>query len=136
MLAKEKPHRPCHPVGLLLILKRVAGEAHPEGCDAPATHAGGKWAGAAGSRGRRPALPGTGCCSSVQQLRADTPPTTARSPPRSCCSSVQQLRGAPLRAGAAALPLQLVALGRLLLLPCGAYYAYNMNYAQNFFAHN
>ena len=31
-----------------------------------------------------------------------------------CCSSVQQLRAAPLRAGAAALPLQLVALARAL----------------------
>lgn len=31
-----------------------------------------------------------------------------------CCSSVQQLRAAPLRAGAAAVPLQLVALARYL----------------------
>lgn len=40
------------------------------------------WAGAGAREGGRPALPGPGCCSSVQQQRAEMPPTTARSPAR------------------------------------------------------
>ena len=40
------------------------------------------WAGAGAREGGRPALPGPGCCSSVQQQRAAMPPTTARSPAR------------------------------------------------------
>lgn len=46
-----------------------------------------------------------------------------------CCCAGQQLRAAPPRAAATALPLPLVTLARWLLLPCGAGYAYNMDYA-------
>ena len=71
--------------------------------------------GGGGREGGRPALPGPGCCSSVQQQRADMPPTTARSPARAAAQ-----RAAAAGRSAEGRSIQLPAAARSPCLPAAA----------------
>lgn len=88
------------------------------------------WAGAGAREGGRPALPGPGCCSSVQQQRAAMPPTTARSPGRAAAQ-----RAAAAGRSAEGRSIQLPAAARSPCPPAAAVlarpgYAYNGGYAR------
>lgn len=126
-LAKEKPYRPCHPVGFFLCYSSRQRQADRPGFAAACAGRDGRGRGPArGAALLCPARAAAAACSSCGP-KCRLPRPEARP---GLLRSVQQLRAAPLRAGAHSYPLPLVALARALLLARWRGYAYNVNYAQ------